>query len=526
MSARKALEDYLKEVDYTFLNDGYIPSQEALEFLAFIKLVNGVQGEQNKTPAMHLKIIEDIVNFNDVLAVIFRGAGKTAVCHEYMYLFLAVYGYWFNFGIVEVGMYVSDTMDNGVKSMRTNLEHRWLNSEFLQKYVPKAKFTDDAWEFTNVEGKKLFIKGFGASTGVRGFKRYGKRPVWCGLDDLMSDKNSKSPTITQDISDIIYSAARQAMDPQARKIVWTGTPFNKKDPLYQAASTSMWKVAAFPVCEKFPCEESEFVGAWEDRFSYKFIKKEYEALLDAGKINSFNQELMLRISSEEDRLIQDEDIQWYSRNTLLLNKSSYNFYITTDFATKEKESADYSVISVWAVNNKGYYFLVDGICKRQTMDKNVDDLFRLVQEYQPQSVGVEVSGQQEGFISFIQRRQLETNIWFSLASDKNGGSSGIRPNTNKLQRFQIVVPWFKAKIVFFPEEWRTNHPWVIQAVDELSFVTAMGFKSAHDDVSDTISMLSVMNIWKPTHEVTMKKQGDVWEDEYEEEYSAVQGYIV
>jgi hypothetical protein len=40
------------------------------------------------------------------------------------------------------------------------------------------------------------------------------------------------------------------------------------------------------------------------------------------------------------------------------------------------------------------------------MDKNVDDLFRLSQEYKPQQVGIEVSGQQGGFIQWITKSPL------------------------------------------------------------------------------------------------------------------------
>jgi hypothetical protein len=54
-----------------------------------------------------------------------------------------------------------------------------------------------------------------------------------------------------------------------------------------------------------------------------------------------------------------------------------HLYITTDFATSQKTSADFSVISVWAYNNNGDWFWVDGVCKKQLMDKNVDIILNL-----------------------------------------------------------------------------------------------------------------------------------------------------
>lgn len=525
----KQLEDYVADVDYHAMNTTYVPSAQAIEFSNFIKLVNGTKGEENKTPVMHLVMIDDMIHLNDNLFVVHRGGAKTTVLHEYAYLYLATYGVWFDFGEVNVAIYVSDTMENGVKNMREQLEFRWRESEFLQTYVPWAKFTDDRWEFKNLDGHKLFVKGFAAMTGVRGFKKYGQRPVWCGFDDLLSDKNAKSPTILADIENVIYKAASEALHPSRRKIVWTGTPFSKKDSLYKAAGSGGWNVKAFPLCEKFPCTKEEYRGSWEDRFTYESTLENYTKKLKNGKVSAFNQELMLRITSEDDRLILDSDINWFSRKTLLVNKESYNFYITTDFATSEQDSADYSVISVWAYNNKGYWFLVDGICERQLMDKNIDDLFRLAQIYTPQSVAIEVTGQQGGFIQWIQNEMLSRNQWFSMASDNNSGRPGVRPNTKKLLRFNTVVPWFKSKIMFFPQEWRGKHPLVIEMEDELTNVTNKGFLSAHDDASDTISMLSILKAWKPSDEVTISKgSSTIWEDDiiYEDDDGYLGSYIV
>ena len=153
------------------------------------------------------------------------------------------------------------------------------------------------------------------------------------------------------------------------------------------------------------CEEHEFQGAWEDRFTYKFVKDQYDRAVLNGKLASFYQEMMLRITSEEERLVQDAEIKWYERTKLLDARQNFNFYITTDFATSKQQTADFSVISVWAYNHNGDWFWVDGICVRQTIDKSFDDLFRLVVEYKPQAVGVEISGQQQAYISSSSRRR-------------------------------------------------------------------------------------------------------------------------
>ena len=230
--------------------------------------------------------------------------------------------------------------------------------------------------------------------------------------------------------------------------------------------------------------------------------------------------------SEEDRLVLDSEIGWYSRDSLLLNRPALNYYITTDFATSDKQAADFSVISVWGLNSKGFWFWVDGVCKRQTMDQNIYDLFRLAQKWDPMEVGIEVSGQQGGFIPWIQKLMIDKNCYFNLASDYNQNRPGIRPNTNKMVRFNIVVPWFKAHQMFFPKELKESEP-MIEFVNEISLVSPAGMKSKHDDFLDTISMLANLKTWKPSEDVPLvKDQFDIWELETDPRQSRVASYIV
>ena len=496
------LDKRLNLIDYGFFDTDYRPTQFALEFIAFVKLVNGSMGEENKSPIIHYDMLDqlseerpgDATRFIQNLYVSFRGSAKTTALHEYMFLYLATYGGIKGIGNINVAMYISDTMENGVKSMRNNLEFRWNNSEFLQKYVPFTKFTDVRWEFKNADNKRLTVRGFGATTGVRGFKEYGERPTWCGMDDLMSDKNAESPTIIRDIKNIVYKAARQAMHPKKRIVIWTGTPFNKSDPFYEAASSNAWNVRVYPICEKFPCSKKEFKGAWEDRFPYSFVKNEYYSLLESGEISSFNQELMLRITSEESRLVVDSDLVWYNRDLVVKNRSKFNFYITTDFATSDGKKSDLSVCGVWAYTNNGEWLLVDGFCKRQLMDKNINQLFRYVSIYKPLSVGIEINGQQKGFIQWLKGEMINRNIFFNFA--RQGSVEGIRRSVKKIASFKLFVPQIKAKKVWLPEEMKKD-ALVTEIVEELTFVTDEGFQSKHDDAGDMMSMLVEMDPYKP-----------------------------
>ena len=370
------------------------------------------------------------------------------------------------------------------------------------------------------------MKMFGAKTGLRGTKIFGKRPVMAVLDDLVSDEDSKSKVSMEAIKDTVYKGVNHALDPTRRKVVFNGTPFTKNDILIEAVESGAWDVNVWPVCEKFPCSEEEFSGAWEDRFTYKFVKEQYDMAASLSKLSGFYQELMLRITSEEERLIQDEEIRWYSRPQLLALKSNFNFYITTDFATSGKQTADFSVISVWAYNNAGQWFWVDGICERQTIDITWNDLFRLVSLYKPQQVGIEINGQQQAYTKLLQNEMMNRNIWFNFASNAKSNEPGIRADADKLTRFNMVVPWFKSSLILFPKEMERS---IIMGnfLQQLKLATKNGLKGK-DDCLDTISMLGYLNPWKPSEGSFIDpSKDDPWDDGVEERSeSPLLSYVV
>jgi len=524
----KSVESYLNNISYG--NDpSYTPTDFALKFINFIKLVNGGRGEEHTSPVMHYHMLDQIelggVNIANMCA---RGTAKTTVLAEYLFLYLATFGELPDLGLVNLALYVSDSIENGVKNMRKNLEHRWENSEFLRKYVPFTKFTDIRWEFRNVEGHVFVVKGYGAKTGVRGAKEMGVRPQLAVLDDLISDEDARSQTVIASVEDTVYKAVNFALHPTNHKIIWSGTPFNARDPLYKAVESGAWAVNVYPICEEYPCSREDFRSCWGDRFTYEYVRDQYSTALKTGKIDSFNQELMLRIMSEEDRMVSDSEIMWYNRSNIMQNKGAYNFYITTDFATGDRESNDFSVISVWAYNNNGDWFWVDGIAAKQLMNKNWDDLFRLAQLYTPQKVGIEISGQQKGFISWCDEQMQVRNIYFTIAQEKHATDRGFRPSTNKMERFNVVLPLFKLHKIWFPLELRESAP-MAEAMDELTLASRKGFKSKHDDFIDTISMLGSMEPWKPSQVSPRGQAGDkMWDDWDGDDKTAnvLDGYLV
>ena len=440
---------------------------------------------------------------------------NTSVFAEWLFLYAAAFGELPCIGKVEFAVYIGDSIENGVKSLRKNIEYRYQNSEFLQRLIPNKsikyvdedgneddsvtagrKITDVRLEFVNLRGDRFVVKLYGAKTGLRGAKEYGKRPTLAIVDDIISDEDARSDTVIKTIEDTIHKAVKYALSPVKHKVIWLGTPFNAKDPLYKIVESGAWEVACYPVCEKFPCTKEEFKGSWEDRFSYEYVKDAYEEAMSIGKIDSFYQELMLRITSKEDLLIPNSSLVFFNREQVLKHKDRYNFYITTDLATSAKKNADFSVISVWAYSNNGDYMLVDGWCDKTEVSQFINKIFEFIPVYNPIGVGIEVTGQQAGFISWLRDEMLAKNIYFNFLSSNNNGEDGIRPTGDKFSRFILFKPRFDTKKVWIANEMKDT-AWYNEFEEERSKATKQGFKSKHDDVLDSISMLGSFDAFKP-----------------------------
>jgi len=470
LSKKVTVDNLLSEIKYSF--DSYVPSKEAVAFVNFVKLI-GV--EDNKTPVVHFKMLDNIFSKYKMHAIMcHRGMAKSTLLGEYLHFWIAVFNNIPNFGFVNFSLYVADSAEGGAKTLRKNMEFKYNHSEFLQQQLPKVKFTDGELWFQNKSGGETIIRLFGGQQNIRGQRALGKRPQLAIMDDLLSDQDAKSDTVLENIENNINKAISKALDPTHQKQILIGTPFHEGDPLYRRIQNSQWNASVYPICEKFPCKKSEFKGSWEERFSYDYVRGMYLEAKENGSLDGFYQELMLQVKSDDQRLVLDDDIKFIEP------AKKYNtYYITTDFATSEKQAADFSVISVWGITAKGHKVLIDGRAERCLMDKNMDDLFWFCKKYNPLQVGIEVTGQQGGFIQWVKNQMVEKNIFFNLKE--------IRPNIRKMERFQRILPEFKMGLLYFSNKLEELFKDEIES--ELKGATVKKFTSRHDDFIDTISML-------------------------------------
>lgn len=513
------IQEHLNNIDYSFKD--YVPSEDSLKVLNFIKIINDGR-EENESPLVHCQMIDKIISPSSRVAIMAsRGLSKSSLI-EYVCLYLACFE---ELGCIKKPtfiMYIADSIENGVKRFRSSLELKYANSSYLQQLIPNKNIkylatdtksdkefelsendlndisnagrsiTDVKITFINQNGTPLCIRNYGIKTGIRGTREFGTRPSIAFLDDLLKEEDARSETIINSIDNIIYQSIPYALHPSKQKIVWLGTPFNESDPLYKSIESGRWDSLVLPICEKFPCAKEEFKGAWEDRFPYEVVNQFYQDALAQGNANGFYQELMMSVINDDNVLIKKDNIILLDRSKNEHPMGMFNYYITTDLAVSTKEAADNSVISVWAYTSNEDFILVDGFCGKITVDEFIKNLFNFVSKYKPLQVGIEVTGQQAGFVQWIQNEQYKTQIYFNIKE--------IRPNKDKYSRFLGFAPYYHRKKIKFSYEIQKNTKYYEEMNNELFKVTVNdGFKSKHDDILDTHSMLQYLDLYAPSH---------------------------
>ena len=523
-------------IDLSF--NGYTPSKDSIEFFNIMRLVYGEDFEVDNG-LMHYFLVDLVygnikrenfpysqeinekirLNHKKIAIIASRFSAKSTIITAFMPIVTAITGKMPNFGDVMFWVSFGDSQQAGAKVQANTIRDICDDSLFCKEYFEKMRFTDEECEFIRkddpknplpVKKRAFMFKVKGAAGGsVRGIRYKTERPQIFTFDDIIKNEaDAGSDVIMAKLRSMIYSDAENALGKKG-KIIIVNTPFNKKDPVYAALEGGVWTPVCLPVCEKIYLDmpKSEYRGSWEAMKSYEEIMEKYEDAYYGETIREFMQELMLRISSEEDKMIPDKliETQWYKRVDILKNIQAYNLYMTTDFTTTGSKGSDLSGIAVWAVNHNQDCFMLDLCLRKQEMVQQYDEVFRFIDLYTPENktfeVGVETDGQQKAHILALKDRMRQRSNYFTIARQKGSepGSEGIQSRLeggNKHWRMRMALPLFQNRKIFFPEELR-GLPEMNELMEEIRYTTYTKFNSKYDDGMDLMSQLNIMEIIYP-----------------------------
>ena len=528
----------------------YIPSKFAIEFMIFIRLVLGEEPE-NSNPKPHYFFIDCVfsqpnvvpffmvrnLNFEEMksrIAILASREFSKSTLVTYMILYMAAKGNIPGFGRINYVVYVSDSMRNGVETMMNTLSKVYNESVYLRSlfedtrliateasFVRKPTTAKDIAlykEFVEKNGEKpenvpgrmkrtFTLKGIGASSGGRGTRDALARPDAVIFDDLVpSEKDAASQLVLDAIESTIEADMLPGMNNNKNFSILIGTPYGFNDPVYRRIEMGTWMPVVFPRGNMLPENPKKFVSVWPDRHSYKNCRRDYLNAIkakeagDKSVMRRLMQEHYLRISSNEDKLIPDELIQWYDRKMLMKMLDGYTIVITTDFTTTSSAKSDFSGIGVWAISSNDDYYLLDLSLKRLELEEQYDALFRMVATWSRGGrhieVGVEIDGQQKAHIFALKEMMIKKNMYFSFARQKGAPSAreGILSKAaagSKFERFKYMLPHFQNHKFYFPNEIKDT-PDMQEAVKQLMSATYLGFLG-HDDFNDVVSQLGMID---------------------------------
>lgn len=271
-------------------------------------------------------------------------------------------------------------------------------------------------------------------------------------------------------------------------------PFGKKTitlPLKQySTEITKWKAI------KYRAHTDDFKQLlWPQKKSAEFFRLEKKDAFEKGLQDVYSQEYL--------NIPIDESTTYFRRADFfpMVEKDfqkPVRFYITADLAISDKETADYSVFIVGAVDEDKRLYIRNVIRERMDGREIVDTIMALNKMYKPEAIGIEEMQVSKAIGPFLREEMIKHNNFISLYPLKHGGK-------DKLTRSRSIQARMRASGCRFDK----SGDWYQTFEDE-----CMRFpRDKHDDQVDAFAYLGLMLdviVEAPTRE-------EMEEDEYERE---------
>ena len=144
-------------------------------------------------------------------------------------------------------------------------------------------------------------------------------------------------------------------------------------------------------------------------------------------------------------------------------------YITIDSAVSEKESADYTGVTINRVTFENKWYIKTYRLKINSKEL-IDHIFYLHKEYNPNFIGLEETTFTMAIQPFIEEEMRKRGKFFSITPVKHRG-------VNKETRIRGLIPRWESKSIFLVGD-------NIELLDEMRVFP----NGQHDDVLDSLSM--------------------------------------
>lgn len=370
---------------------------------------------KNKSPEFHHDILKLFYSPEQYcLAEAFRGGAKSTLVEEYTVL--SVLFKDFRFAVIIGNSY--ERACERLAAIKHELERNELLIELFGNQVGPT-WSADAIVLSN--GAR--IQAFGAKQSLRGAKHMNDRPDLAVVDDLEDEDMVNTDLARYKARRWFDGSLLPALIPTG-KVRMVGTPLHPKSLLEEKKNSPNWKSVTVPI---FYLKDGKEVAAWPDRFSMKWINTLRENYTKSGAITEFQQEYMCRA---EDLATKPFKAEMFRRGAIPTGYLPVEIMVDPARTINTKTSArtGYAVWS-WVGGN----LVVHAAYGRfHRPDEIIEEIFKLNEQYNPVTVGVEADGLEEFIMQPLRNEQIKRGVSIPLSpqrapKDKASFISGLQP---------------------------------------------------------------------------------------------------
>jgi predicted phage terminase large subunit-like protein len=282
------------------------------------------------------------------------------------------------------------------------------------------------------------IMGRSVGQSSRGLRFREDRPELAVFDDLESDDSVRTQEKRDKTENWFKGVMMPALD-ENRKVILSGSLLHQ-DCLMRRIEQEIENNKRDGRLLKFPFFDKKGEPTWKTKFdSPEKIQAEKRLV---GKESMWQREYLLNIVPEEGQIITYEDINWYEK--IPERAVDKRRVIAVDLAISEKETADYTAITVFhlaTVDGNVKIYCEDYSNKRTGFKDTLEDIDKMHSKYPDSVVLIEDKS--------YQRAAIET-----LENERSYPVKPISFKGDKRSRLETISPLIKKGMVYFKESQR------------------------------------------------------------------------
>lgn len=409
------------------------------------------------------KLTEEDIPF--AVLVAFRGSAKST-------LVTLSYAIWSIIGIQQKKfiLIVSQTQSQA-KLHLENIKRELESNDLLKADIGPFESPEDEWGSNSIVIPKFGarIAAVSIEQSIRGIRHGQHRPDLIICDDI-EDINSVKTKEGRDRTNTWFNAEIVPIGDKNTKTLVIGNLLHE-DSLIVRFRNLIEQEKLIGQFYAYPLVDDKDNILWPAKYS---TMKDVEKLKKTfSQESAFYREYLLRIISDENRLVKSEWIQYYDD---LPSADADNFEfagVGIDLAISQKESADYTAMVSAYLFDRGeklkVYILPNPINKRMDFPTTVDtaiSLSKTVVQGEQTKLFIENVGYQEAFVQYL--------------SGKGISVEGVQVHgQDKRTRLALVTHIIQQGKVWFPRH---------GAEELINQLTGFGIER-HDDLADAFSLL-------------------------------------